>query len=673
MKQLLQLIRDRSLADRAEDAETKAQLIAILVAADTAKPDYQSMKMADLLKLARERGIDEADDAETRVEVALMLEADDEAREAVKAESAASAPAPVVAAPADDDVETVKRKTMAQVRQGVVQRADDTLKRVKRNENLRNSHGKSSGLTLTAADVALIQQAMTDDEIRKSTSAGPGGESVLVWTEVEAEAAAADDTESRTSSEQRGALIEALLARERQYVASLRSLDKQFLAALVKTARTDRALRTALSAADPRRSVLQLHGAVQLLHERHAMLADQIDDCVRDAAAPSQAGIGGLFRDVTELLLLYGVFVAQEGDTVAALDECFKASNNAVTRFVAGLQAGGPAALLALLRVPLEHVRGYMPLLRDILNNTSRSHADYADLVDAIELCQREIDDIADESAAAAEKLKEFRKPAPAAVAAPRAAAAAAAPVAAAAPAATMVVNKLALRGGVQVNVSQTVRQAAAEVLMIDVMREDVLRRHACSLRDTVGEAILTEARVAFVGVSGREAGVVHSVMLRDASAPARLGGDGAIELASGTATLRLERFKTSEARDDLLEQIAYVGECAALGAPVLYHFAIEGKLLDTGEDGSRRDLVPCLLRVTCVAVEVRFSNGRRPRTHQLRHVRTWGHKGVRLSIVLGDSADHVRIATKTERDAEDVTQFLTFITRRIATQLKRS
>jgi hypothetical protein len=668
MKQLLEVIRERSLTERAEEAETKAELIAILVEADSSvaappKPDYQAMKMADLLKLARERGIDEADDAETRVEVALMLEADDEAREAVRAESTPRAPP----APADEEVEVVKRKTLAQVRQGVAKRATDTMKRMKRNENLRNSFGKSSGLTLTQADVLAIQAAMTDEEIRKSTVAGASGETALVWTEIEAEAdAAADAADARTSSQQRGSLVEALLARERQYVEALRRLDKVFLSPLVKAARADRKLRTVLSAVDPRRALLQLHGAVQLLHERHSMLAEQIDDCVRGGASTGDARIGTLFRDVTELLLVYGAFVAQEGDASAALQESFRA-NNDVARHVASAQADGAATLLALLRLPLEHVRGYMPFLRDILNTTARSHADFPDLVDAIELCQREVDEVSDNHAAAVEALRELRKPVAAASAAPTRSPPAAAPVAVAAPAIT---SKLAARSGVQINVSQTIRQAAAEVLGIDVMREDVLRRHACSFRDTVGEAILTEARVAFVGVSGREAGVVHTAMFRDSSASPRIGADGALEIACGATVLKLGRFKSPDVRDDLLEQLLYVAECSAAGVPVLYHFAIEGKLLDTGEDGSRRDLVPCLLRVTTVAVEVRFSNGQRPRSHQLRHVRTWGHKGVRLSLVLGDSVDHLRVATKNERDAADVVQFLAFITRRIASRL---
>jgi hypothetical protein len=668
MKQLLEVIRERSLTERAEEAETKAELIAILVEADSGvaappKPDYQAMKMADLLKLARERGIDEADDAETRVEVALMLEADDEAREAVRAESTQPAPA----APADEEVEVVKRKTLAQVRQGVATRATDTMKRMKRNENLRNSFGKSSGLTLTQADVLAIQAAMTDEEIRKSTVAGASGETALVWTEIEAEAdAAADAADARTSSQQRGSLVEALLARERQYVEALRTLDKVFLSPLVKAARADRKLRTVLGAVDPRRALLQLHGAVQLLHERHSMLAEQIDDCARDGVSTGDARIGTLFRDVTELLLVYGAFVAQEGDASAALQESFRA-NNDVARHVASAQADGAATLLALLRLPLEHVRGYMPFLRDILNTTARSHADFPDLVDAIELCQREVDDVSDNHAAAVEALRELRKPVAAASAARSPPAAA--PVAAAAPA---MASKLAARGGVQINVSQTIRQAAAEVLGIDVMREDVLRRHACSFRDTVGEAILTEARVAFVGVSGREAGVVHTAMFRDSSASPRIGADGALEVACGATVLKLGRFKSPDVRDDLLEQLLYVAECSAAGVPVLYHFAIEGKLLDTGEDGSRRDLVPCLLRVTTVAVEVRFSNGQRPRSHQLRHVRTWGHKGVRLSLVLGDSVDHLRVATKNERDAADVVQFLAFITRRIASRLQQ-
>jgi hypothetical protein len=665
MKQLLQLIRDRGLTDKAEDAETKAQLIAVLVAAassssssssSSSKPDYQSMKMADLLKLAAERGIEEAEDAETRVEVALMLEADDEARAAVDA---------TATVPDDDfDVELTKKTTMAQVRASVAQRAGDTLQRTKRNETLRRSFGK--GLTLTPSDIAMIQEAMSDDEIRRSMSDGGTGtaDAGLLWTEVDdqdddvtpaAAAAPATISTKAPSLEQRAALIEALLARERLYVDSLYALDKLYLASLLKAARADRAMRAALAAADPRRAFLQLHGAVQLLNERHGMLAEQIDDCTAENGSIAAARIGTLFGDVTEMLLLYGVFVAQEADALAALQECQKA-NNGVVRLLADVQVANNVAPMAdLLRAPIEHVRNYLVLLRDILNHTPRTHDDYADLVDAIDLCQRELDDIEDARNAANEHIKELRTPVVAA--APRRPAA---PIA-----------KIVARGGVQINVNQTVRQAAAEVLQLDVMREDVLRRHACSYRDTAGEAILTERRLAFVGVSGRDAGAVFTIQLRDASAP-RLGTEGVIDVVSDTTTLRLDKFKSVELRDDFFEQIAYVHECMASGQPVLYHFAVEGKFLDTGPTGSRRDLTPCLLRVTTSLVEIRFTNGRRPRTHELRHIRRWGHNGVRLSIVLGDSADHVRIATKSERDADDVTQFLTFITQRVAFLIKQ-
>lgn len=104
--------------------------------------------------------------------------------------------------------------------------------------------------------------------------------------------------------------------------------------------------------------------------------------------------------------------------------------------------------------------------------------------------------------------------------------------------------------------------------------------------------------------------------------------------------------------------------DCATRGAPVACYLDVEVKFLDTGDDGKRRDLVPCTLRVTPLTLEMRFARGR-SRTHNLKYVRKWGHRGTKLSIILGDSADHLRLATRSERDAVEITHFLAHITKR--------
>jgi hypothetical protein len=95
--------------------------------------------------------------------------------------------------------------------------------------------------------------------------------------------------------------------------------------------------------------------------------------------------------------------------------------------------------------------------------------------------------------------------------------------------------------------------------------------------------------------------------------------------------------------------------------ARVKYFFMAKVKFLDTGDDGKKRNLLACELIVSQTSLDLVFETGR-VRSVQLKHVRRWGHKSVRLSIVLGGRADHLRIATRTVREAENVVQYLNHI-----------
>lgn len=96
----------------------------------------------------------------------------------------------------------------------------------------------------------------------------------LMWTEVDEESD--DDEMPATASAERTAAVNALLVLEQSHVALLRDLDQVYLSRAVTASLTTPALRDALAVVDPRRSLVQLTGIVQLLADRHDALAETL-------------------------------------------------------------------------------------------------------------------------------------------------------------------------------------------------------------------------------------------------------------------------------------------------------------------------------------------------------------------------------------------------------------
>lgn len=151
------------------------------------------------------------------------------------------------------------------------------------------------------------------------------------------------------------------------------------------------------------------------------------------------------------------------------------------------------------------------------------------------QLLQREIDDVAERRAAApASASASAPAPATPTIATPTSS-----------PPLTALCNAVAANGGVRVNVTTAMRDAAATVLNADVMVEDVLQRLKCAAGaqstlggaaplTSVGEALLTEARLVFIPKSG---GVVQ-LRFVDAAPPRRTSETApAIELARAAAS----------------------------------------------------------------------------------------------------------------------------------------
>jgi hypothetical protein len=122
----------------------------------------------------------------------------------------------------------------------------------------------------------MISKVMSADE--KSAASVE-----LMWTEVAEESD--DDETPTTSNTQRTAAIGALLALEQSHVTLLRDLDQLYLTRAVNTSLTTPALRQALAVADPRRSLVQLTGIVQLLADRHDALATSLLRVVGDSGS----------------------------------------------------------------------------------------------------------------------------------------------------------------------------------------------------------------------------------------------------------------------------------------------------------------------------------------------------------------------------------------------------
>ena len=96
------------------------------------------------------------------------------------------------------------------------------------------------------------------------------------------------------------------------------------------------------------------------------------------------ACVGETYRDATELLLLYGIYVQHEADAIAAV----KCNNQHLAQFLAESAAMRKRLLPLdeLLSKPLAHVANVLEALGDVLTATAHTHSDYAPLADAIEV-----------------------------------------------------------------------------------------------------------------------------------------------------------------------------------------------------------------------------------------------------------------------------------------------
>jgi len=149
--------------------------------------------------------------------------------------------------------------------------------------------------------------------------------------------------------------------------------------------------------------------------------------------------------------------------------------------------------------------------------------------------------------------------------------------------------------------------------------------------------------------------------MLADVRPPTSEADHVAVESNTGDSFKFTKFSKKSDDKAMFFDQLRYVYVCVRRASPVKYFYACKTKFLDTGEDGKKRTLLPCELIVTQRSLDLRFESGR-TQTFQLKHVRRWGHKSVRLSIILGGRADHLRMATRSVREAENIVQYLNHI-----------
>jgi hypothetical protein len=148
LKELLALVRQRGMTDAADEAETKAELVALLLESDQQQQQannnaididgdddndpYASKSLVDLYRLAAQRGLADAEACETKTEVLSLLRASDANMTAtVNTPSSTIAAAPIVddTPPPPVDIEEYKTMTLRRVRGAMAERSGADEKR----------------------------------------------------------------------------------------------------------------------------------------------------------------------------------------------------------------------------------------------------------------------------------------------------------------------------------------------------------------------------------------------------------------------------------------------------------------------------------------------------------------------------------------------------------------